>query len=76
MKYGVIVCPRCKQVKGVELQFNSTKCTRCNKLITITKVKILFKTNSKEELSYRIGMINADFDGKIKDFKKIFEKNI
>ena len=76
MKYGVIVCPNCKQVKGVELRYKSTNCIKCNKSIKLDKVKILFETNSNEELSRAIGLINADLDGKIKDFKKVFEKKV
>lgn len=76
MKYGVIVCPRCKQVKGVELKYKSTNCPKCNKNIKLDKVRILFETNSEEALRHAIGLVNADFDGKSEDFKKIFEKNI
>jgi len=76
MKYGIIVCTKCKQVKGVELRYKSTRCIKCNKTIKLDKVRILFETNSKGELSHAIGLINADFDGKVEDFKKIFEKNI
>ena len=76
MKYGVIVCPKCKKVKGVELRYKSTNCIKCNKSIKLDKVRILFETNSKVELIHAIGLINADFDGKVEDFRKIFEKNI
>jgi len=76
MKYGVIACPKCKQVQGVELRYKSTTCIKCNKSIKLDKVKILFKTNSKEELSHAIGLINAEFDGKSNDFRKIFEKKV
>jgi len=76
MKYGVIVCPRCKQVKGVELRYKSTNCIKCNKSVKLDKVRILFETNSKEKLSHAIGLVNADFDGNLNDFKKIFEKKI
>jgi len=76
MKYGVIVCPKCKQVKGVDLSYKSTNCVKCGRNIKLDKVKILYETNSEEKLRHAIGLINADLDGKIKDFKKIFEKNI
>ncbi len=76
MRYGVVVCPKCRQVKGVELRYKSTKCNRCNKNIKLDKVKILYETNSEEKLRHAIGLINADMQGNIEDFKKIFEKNI
>jgi hypothetical protein len=74
MKYGIVVCPKCKHVKGVELKHKSTKCIRCNKNIVLDKVKIVFETNSEEKLRNAIGVLNAELEGKSKDFKKIFEK--
>jgi hypothetical protein len=76
MKYGVVVCPKCRQVKGVELRHKSTKCIRCNKKIDIDKVKIMFETNNEEKLRNAIGLLNAELEGKTEDFKKIFEKKI
>lgn len=75
MKYGVVVCPKCRQVKGIELRHKSTKCIRCNKNIVIDKVKIVFETNNEEELRNAIGLLNAKLDGKAEEFKKIFKKN-
>jgi hypothetical protein len=64
MKYGVIVCPKCKKVKAVELKNKSTKCFFCNKQITIKKVKILFKSNFQEEIRNVIGQINEELMNK------------
>ena len=60
MRFGVIVCPRCKSPKGVDLSYKTTKCIRCGKNLQLNKVKILFKTNSIEEVQIKIGNINAD----------------
>ena len=74
MKYGIIVCPRCKKTKGVDLLRKSTKCIGCGKVLQLDKTKILYKTNSRHELQNAIGVVNADMDGKLKDFKKLIEK--
>jgi len=77
MKFGVIVCPNCKKVKGVELSCKTTKCTRCGKVLRLENLKIFYKTNSQEKLQQAIGLVNADLDGRIDEFKKIIqnEKN-
>ena len=64
MKYGVIVCPKCKKVKAVNLNYKSTKCFFCKKQILLNKVKILFKSNHQEEIRYAIGQINAELINK------------
>ena len=62
MKYGVIVCSKCKSVKGVLLSNKTTKCIRCGKNIKIDKVKIFYKTNSPEELRNYIGIVNKEYN--------------
>ena len=62
MELGVIVCPRCKQVKGVDLSKKTTKCIRCNKLLTIRKLILFYKTHSQENLQEAIGLLNAQLD--------------
>ena len=59
MKFGVIVCPGCKQAKGVDLSVKTTKCIRCGKLLRLDKVKIFYKTNSQENLRKAIGLMNV-----------------
>jgi Domain of unknown function (DUF5817) len=58
MRFGIIVCPRCKNSKVVDLSFKTTACFRCNKKIDLDKVNILFKSNSDEEIRKAIGEIN------------------
>ena len=64
MKYGVIVCPKCKKVKAVDLKNKSTKCFFCKKQIALKKVKILFKSNFQEEIRNAIGQINEELMNK------------
>jgi hypothetical protein len=65
MKYGIIICPKCKRSKGVILNYKTTKCNICGKLLKFNKIRVLYKTNSQKELRHAIGLINADLVGKL-----------
>jgi len=71
MRLGVIVCPQCKQVKGVILTSKTTKCAGCGKAFTLKKLKIYYETESQEKLRQAIGLLNAELDGKSVAFKKL-----
>ena len=73
MKFGVIVCPSCKKVKGVDLSCKTTKCPRCGKVLRLENIKIFYKTDSQEELKQAIGLMNADLYGRLDEFKKIIQ---
>lgn len=73
MKYGVIVCPKCRKAKGFELKNKTTRCTYCNKTIVIDNLKIFYKTDSQEKLTNAIGLVNANIDGKYEDFKTLLK---
>ncbi len=64
MKYGIIVCPRCRNSKVVDLFYKTTTCFRCNKKIDLNKVKILYKSNSEEEIRKAIGTLNIKLNKK------------
>ena len=71
MRFGVIICPKCKKVKGIDLFCKTTKCPRCGKILTIDKLKIFYKTDSQKKLQQAIGLINAELDGKYNEFKEL-----
>ena len=71
MRLGVIVCPHCKQVKGVNLSSKTTKCVGCGKTLTLEKLKFFYETDSQEKLRQAIGLLNAELDGKSGAFKKL-----
>ena len=75
MKFGVVVCPHCKKVKGVDLSRKTTKCPRCSKVLRLETLKIFYKTDSLEKLQQAIGLVNAELDGKLKEFKEILQSN-
>ncbi len=58
MRYGVIVCPKCKISKIVDLSYKTTRCNRCSATLTLSKVKILYRSDSQQELRSLIGGID------------------
>ena len=74
MKYGIVVCSKCKRAKGFLLSNKTTRCIACGKVIDIKKSKIMFKTDSRVEMQNVIGMINADIDGNSEIFQKLITK--
>ena len=49
--FGVIVCPRCNRVCGVDLGTERKRCPVCGHRIEVSKAKVYFKTDSQEELA-------------------------
>jgi transposase-like protein len=77
MRLGVIVCPRCKQAKGVDVSAKTTKCTRCGKTLQLKKLTIFYETASQEKLRHAIGQINAQLDKKESAYKKfLYDKHV
>jgi hypothetical protein len=76
MRFGVILCPQCKQVKGVKLSSQTTKCIRCGRALHIKKLKIYYETDSQEKLRQAIGLLNAKLDENSTANKEfLFDKN-
>jgi Zn ribbon nucleic-acid-binding protein len=76
MRLGVIVCPQCKQVKGMDLSSKTTKCIRCGKTLQLKKLKIYYETDSQEKLRQAIGLCTAKLEGNGDTFKKLlYDKN-
>ena len=74
MSFGIIVCPHCKKAKAIKINVKTTRCPRCNKVLNVKKLRILYKTNSHEKLRNAMGLINADLDGRYENFKQKIEK--
>ncbi len=47
---GVISCPKCKRVCGVELKYKTKNCARCDYTMNISKVRIWVKTEDRNDL--------------------------
>ena len=48
--YGVICCPKCRFVTAVDLKYKTKRCIKCNYSINLKKVRVIFKTEDKNEL--------------------------
>jgi len=73
MRFGVIVCPKCKKVKGVDLSSKTTKCSQCGKILRLDKLKIYYETDSRVKLQQAIGLKNAELAGKYDEFKELLQ---
>ena len=58
MRYGVIVCPRCKRARGILLTNKTTTCSHCGKKFKTQGLKVYYKTDSVKELAAAVGGIN------------------
>ena len=73
MTFGVIVCPQCKAVKGVNLTNKTTTCIKCGKKLHVDKLKIFFTTDCHEELRQVVGQMNAQLWGCKEEFKEFVQ---
>ncbi len=73
-KYGVIICPDCKKSKVIDFRNKTTVCSQCGKKLILKKMKIQYRTNSREEASWVIGQLNAQMEGEELPKKKQDEK--
>jgi hypothetical protein len=64
MRFGVVVCSKCKHAKGVQLSSRTTKCTHCGKILHVKKLKLFYTTDSQAELRHAVGQVNAKVDDK------------
>ncbi len=60
--YGVVVCPRCKRAKGVDLKQKTTTCP-CGFEIRITPAKVKARAATPRELAPLVGQVNAELAG-------------
>ena len=59
---GVISCPKCKNVCGVNLEQKSKKCIKCDYTIKIKKVRIWVKTTNNSNLPKLIMKVKEKID--------------
>jgi hypothetical protein len=60
--FGIVVCPRCKRAKGVDLEKKKTTCD-CGLEIRITANRTTFETSDARELAAAVGRTQADIHG-------------
>ena len=57
---GVVSCPKCKRVCGVDLKYKTKNCARCNYTMKISKVRIWVKTEDRNELAELINNVRKE----------------
>lgn len=67
--FGVVICPGCKRVKGVDLSNKTSRCV-CGRRLDISELKILYKTEEAHDLSQAIGRISARLEGREEEFEE------
>lgn len=66
--YGVIVCPRCKRAKGVDLKQKTTTCA-CGFEIHVAPSRIRARAGTARELAGLVGRWNAEIAGGMKEYE-------
>ena len=57
---GVVSCPKCKRVCGVDLKYKTKNCARCNYTMKISKVRIWVKTEDRNDLAELINNVRKE----------------
>lgn len=57
---GVISCPKCKRVCGVDLSYKTKNCARCNYTMKLSKVRIWVKTEDRNDLAELINNVRKE----------------
>lgn len=60
--YGVVVCPRCRRAKGVDLARKTTACA-CGVEIRVVPAKVRGRASTARELASLVGRVNAELAG-------------
>lgn len=60
--YGVVVCPRCRRAKGVDLAKKTTTCD-CGFEIRVAVSRTPFETSNARELVEAVGRVQAEISG-------------
>ncbi len=60
--YGVVVCPRCKRAKGVDLKQKTTTCS-CGFEIRVVPARVRARAETPRQLAPLVGQVNAEIAG-------------
>ena len=73
MKFGVVVCPKCRNAKGVNLDAKSSKCNRCNKSLNPRKLKVFYRTDTESDLIHGVARVNAEIHQGLSEYEELVE---
>jgi hypothetical protein len=62
MKYGVIICSKCKKIKAVDLSNKTSKCIYCGRTLNIRKIKIFYKSDNLFDIQSYVGYLNIKLE--------------
>lgn len=68
--YGVVVCPRCKRAKGVDLKQKTTTCS-CGFEIRLAPSRVRARAATTRELAPLVGQVNAELAGGTKAVQQL-----
>jgi len=68
--YGVVVCPRCKRAKGVDLKQKTTTCA-CGFEIHFLSARIRGRAETARELAPLVGQVNAEIAGGLDEYQRV-----
>ncbi len=69
--YGVVVCPRCRKAKGVDLKQKTTTCS-CGFEIRVVPSRVRGRAETARELAPLVGQVNAELAGGAREVEKAF----
>lgn len=67
--YGVVVCPRCRRAKGVDLAQKTTACS-CGFEIRVVPALVRARAETARELAGLVGQVNADLAGGLESYRR------
>jgi hypothetical protein len=67
--FGVVVCPRCRRAKGVDLRQKTTTCA-CGFEVRVIPARVRARTATARELAPLVGEVNAELAGGAKEVRK------
>jgi len=67
--YGVVVCPRCKRARGVDLRHKTATCS-CGFEIHVVPARVRGRAETARELAPLVGRINAQLAGGLRTVER------
>ncbi len=67
--YGVIVCPRCKRAKGVDLKQKTTTCA-CGFEIRLVPARVRARADTARELAPLVGQVSVEIAGATEAYRR------
>src|SRR5881397_642657 len=73
--YGVVVCPRCKRAKGVNLKQKTTTC-QCGFEIHVVPARVRARAETARELAPLVGQVSAELAGGTEEYRRARSRDV